>query len=80
MKAFNKYIPLVAMLADKGVNFETDVFCRDRSIDWDALAKEYGYKKPTAAYLSRGGCFYALLQKAYAQMKKRGTNENKTRQ
>ena len=55
----NKYTLLVKELT------ALDTFCRDRSVDWEQLAKTYGYRKPKTAYFSRGGCFYALLLKVY---------------
>lgn len=68
MKSVKKYGDLVAELVAKGVNFEADVFCRTREIDWDGLAERYGYIRPKTAYFSRGGCFYLLLQKVYKKM------------
>lgn len=61
----NKYTLLVKELTAQGVDFSKDTFCRDRSVDWEQLAKDYGYRKPKTAYFSRGGCFYALLQRVY---------------
>lgn len=65
MKA-SKYEKLVKDLVSQGVNFDLDVFNRNSrqnyGIDWNELAKEYGYRKPKNGYFCRGGHFYMLLQ------------------
>lgn len=71
MKSVLKYGDLVAELVAKGVNFDTDVFCRTREIDWCCLAQKYGYRRPKTSYFGSGGCFYLLLQKVYRKMNRK---------
>lgn len=73
MKA-SKYEKLVNDLVSQGVNFDLDVWNRNSrqnyGVDWNELAKEYGYRKPKNGYFCRGGHFYMLLQRVYRTLNK----------